>query len=77
MALPMRYGSVCSGIEAATMAWHPLDLAIGVLCRDREVPVSGAGASLLLACPTGGDITKFKKWPDAAIDVSWLAEHSC
>ena len=25
MALPMiRYGSVCSGIEAATVAWHPL-----------------------------------------------------
>lgn len=20
----MRYGSVCSGIEAATVAWHPL-----------------------------------------------------
>ena len=20
----MRYGSVCSGVEAATMAWHPL-----------------------------------------------------
>ena len=20
----MRYGSVCSGIEAATAAWHPL-----------------------------------------------------
>ena len=20
----IRYGSVCSGIEAATMAWHPL-----------------------------------------------------
>ncbi len=21
---PLRYGSVCSGIEAASVAWHPL-----------------------------------------------------
>lgn len=23
--MPINYGSVCSGIEAATVAWHPLN----------------------------------------------------
>jgi len=24
--MPITYGSVCSGIEAATQAWHPLGM---------------------------------------------------
>lgn len=24
--MPITYGSVCSGIEAATQAWHPLGI---------------------------------------------------
>lgn len=24
--MPITYGRVCSGIEAATMAWHPLGM---------------------------------------------------
>ena len=24
--MPISYGSVCSGIEAATQAWHPLGM---------------------------------------------------
>ena len=45
--LPMRYGSVCSGIEAATVAWHPLDWQPVVLFAEIEKFLSGgAGASL-------------------------------
>ena len=66
----MKYLSVCSGIEAATVAWHPLGWE----------PVAFAEidpfASALLAhhypdTPNLGDMTSYENWPikKGAIDV--------
>ena len=55
---PLRYGSVCSGIEAATVAWHGLGwepawfceinpFASAVLAHHYEVPTHGDFTSLL------------------------------
>jgi DNA (cytosine-5)-methyltransferase 1 len=35
---PLRYGSVCSGIEAATVAWHPLGWRAAWLCELADAP---------------------------------------
>jgi hypothetical protein len=43
--LCVKYLSVCSGIEAATVAWHPLGWS-PLLRRDREIPQRRSGASL-------------------------------
>ena len=64
----MRYGSVCSGIEAATMAWHQLGWTPAFFSEIEPFP-----CALLTHhypdVPNYGDMTKFKDWPDAAIDV--------
>jgi DNA-cytosine methyltransferase len=64
----MRYGSVCSGIEAATCAWHPLGW------EPQFFSEIDKNASSFLArkyphVPNLGDMTKFQEWPDAAIDL--------
>lgn len=105
--MTLRYGSVCSGIEAASVAWEPLgwvpvffseidpfpcevlaehhgsgrpfhmpsplDPDIDAKERTRRAaaiksvgdlpPFGGNGV------PNYGDMTKFKEWPDAAIDI--------
>jgi hypothetical protein len=64
----MRFGSVCSGIEAASMAWNPLGWRAQFLSEIDKFP-----CALLEqrhpTVPNFGDMTKFKDWPDAAIDV--------
>jgi len=64
----MRFGSVCSGIEAASVAWNPLGWRAQFLAEIERFP------SALLAhhypdVPNHGDITNFKDWPDATLDV--------
>ena len=75
----MRYGSVCSGIEAASQAWHPLGWSPVFFSEVDKFPsavlahhygsnmpdeaISGNGV------PNYGDMTKFEGWPDHAIDV--------
>lgn len=75
----MKYGSVCSGIEAATQAWAPLGwkaeffseidkfpsavLAHHYGSNMPGEPVTGNGI------PNYGDMTNFKEWPDHAIDI--------
>lgn len=64
----MRYLSVCSGIEAATVAWHPLGWqAVGYAEVDRFP--SAVLAHHYPAVPNYGDLTQFRKWPDATLDV--------
>ena len=75
----MIYGSVCSGIEAATQAWHPLGWSSAFFSEiDRfpsQVLAHHYGANMpgeeLTAngVPNLGDMTKFKEWPDYAIDL--------
>ena len=57
----MKYLSVCSGIEAATVAWHPLGWEAVGYSEIEKFP------SLVLEhhypnVPNFGDMTKFKEW---------------
>ncbi|KVX62884.1 DNA cytosine methyltransferase [Burkholderia stagnalis] len=64
----MIYGSVCSGIEAATVAWHPLGWQPAWFSEIEPFP----RAVLAHHYPhvwNHGDMTRYKEWPDAAIDL--------
>jgi DNA (cytosine-5)-methyltransferase 1 len=64
----MNFGSVCSGIEAASMAWKPLGWRPQFVSEIDRFP-----CELLKVrhpdVPNFGDMTKFHEWPDANIDV--------
>ncbi len=64
----MRYGSVCSGIEAATMAWHPLGWKPAFFSEIDKFP-SAVLAHHYPDVPNLGDMSKFEGWPDYAIDL--------
>jgi DNA (cytosine-5)-methyltransferase 1 len=64
----LAYGSVCSGIEAATVAWHPLGWRPQFFAEIEAFP-SAVLAHHYPVVPNLGDMTKFKDWPDADIDV--------
>jgi DNA (cytosine-5)-methyltransferase 1 len=64
----MIYGSVCSGIEAATMAWHPLGWKPAFFSEIDQFPCKVLKHHYS-DTPNLGDMTKFKDWPDANIDV--------
>lgn len=64
----MKYLSVCSGIEAATSAWHPLGWEPFAFSEIEPFP-SAVLAHHYPDVPNLGDMTKFKDWPDAAIDL--------
>lgn len=64
----MRFGSVCSGIEAATVAWQPLGWQTAFVSEIEPFPCA-ALAHHYPTVPNLGDMTKFQDWPDAAIDV--------
>ena len=64
----MKFLSVCSGIEAASVAWNPLGWKAVAFSEIEPFPCA------LLAhhypnVPNLGDMTKFKEWPDYAIDL--------
>jgi DNA (cytosine-5)-methyltransferase 1 len=64
----MRFGSVCSGIEGASVAWNPLGWRAAFVSEIDRFP-----CDLLQLrhpdIPNFGDMTKFHDWPDANIDV--------
>lgn len=64
----MRYLSVCSGIEAATVAWHPLGWEAFAYSEIEAFPAAVL-AHHYPNTPNFGDMTKFKEWPHAAIDL--------
>jgi DNA (cytosine-5)-methyltransferase 1 len=64
----VKYGSVCSGIEAATTAWHPLGWTPAFFSEIEAFP-SALLASKHPAVPNHGDMTKFRGWPDHTIDL--------
>jgi DNA-cytosine methyltransferase len=64
----MIFGSVCSGIEAASVAWHPLGWSTEFVSEIDKFP-SAVLAHHYPEVPNYGDMTKFKGWPDATIDV--------
>lgn len=64
----MKYGSVCSGIEAATVAWHPLGWEPVFFSEIEPFPCAVL-AHHYPHVPNLGDMTKFERWSDHAIDL--------
>ncbi len=64
----MRYGSVCSGVEAATVAWHPLGWKPQWFSEIDKFP-SAVLAHKYPNTPNHGDMTNYKEWPDEPIDL--------
>lgn len=65
---PLRYLSACSGIEAATCAWHPIGWQPWAFSEIERFPAAVL-AHHYPTVPNLGDMTKFKDWPDATIDL--------
>lgn len=64
----MKFLSVCSGIEAASVAWAPLGWKAWAFSEIEPFPCSVL-AHYYPDTPNLGDMTKFKDWPDATLDV--------
>lgn len=64
----MRYGSVCSGIEAASCAWHPLGWEAAWFAEIEKFP-SAVLAHRYPSIPNHGDMTKYKEWANAGINL--------
>jgi len=65
----MRFLSLCSGIEAASVAWATLGWKAAAFAEIEAFP-SAVLAHHYPDVPNLGDITKFKEWPDlGAIDL--------
>ena len=64
----MKYLSVCAGIEAATCAWHHMGWEPVAFSEIEKFP-SAVLAHHYPNVPNWGDMTRFKEWPDANIDV--------
>jgi len=60
----MRYLSLFSGIEAASVAWHGLGWTPVAFAEVEPFP-SAVLAERFPGVPNFGDVTKFKEWPDA------------
>jgi DNA (cytosine-5)-methyltransferase 1 len=58
----MTYLSVCSGIEAASVAWHPLGWC-AVAFSEIELFPCAVLAHHYPDVPNLGDMTKYKEWP--------------
>jgi DNA (cytosine-5)-methyltransferase 1 len=58
----MRYLSVCSGIEAASVAWHPLGWEPVGFSEIEPFP-SAVLAHRFPNVPNYGDMTQYKEWP--------------
>lgn len=59
----MRYVSVCSGIEAASVAWHPLGWECAAVSEIEAFP-SAVLAHHYPDVPNLGDLTRYADWPD-------------
>jgi DNA (cytosine-5)-methyltransferase 1 len=64
----MRYGSVCSGIEAASVAWRPLGWEAAFV-SEIDKAASAVLAHHYPKTPNLGDMTRFQEWSRFAIDV--------
>lgn len=65
---PIRFLSVCSGIEAASVAFGPLGWKAVAFSEIEKFP-SAVLAHHYPDVPNLGDMTKFKDWPDFEIDM--------
>lgn len=65
---PLRYLSVCSGIEAASVAWNPLGFRPVAFAEIEPFP-SAALARRYPGVPNLGDITQYEQWNIPSIDI--------
>ena len=65
---PLRYGSVCSGIEAASVAWEPLGWSPAWFAEIERFP-SAVLAHRYPETPNHGDFTALLRTPPAGVDV--------
>jgi DNA (cytosine-5)-methyltransferase 1 len=66
--MTLSYISVCSGIEAASVAWHPLGFKPLWFSETEKFP-SAVLAARWPGVINRGDMTAFKEWPDARPDI--------
>jgi DNA (cytosine-5)-methyltransferase 1 len=66
--MSLRYLSVCSGIEAASVAWHPLGWQPVAFSEIEPFP-RAVLAHHYPSVPNFGDMTKFQEWPDETVDL--------
>ena len=66
--MSLKYGSVCSGVEAATAAWHPLGWEPQWFSEIEKFP-SAVLEHHYPDVPNLGDMTQFKEWPNDPIDL--------
>ena len=64
----MNYLSICSGIEAATQAWHQLGWE-PVAFSEIDRFAAAVLAHHYPHVPNWGDMTRFQEWPDANINL--------
>lgn len=64
----MKFLSVCSGIEAASVAWNPLGWKAVAFSEIEPFPCAVL-AHHYPDTPNWGDMTKYKEWPDVPIDL--------
>ena len=64
----MKFLSVCSGIEAASVAWNPLGWKAVAFSEIEPFPCAVLKHHYP-DTPNWGDMTKFKEWPDVSIDL--------
>ena len=64
----MKYLSICSGIEAATCAWHHMGWNPVAFSEIEPFP-SAVLAHHYPNVPNWGDMTKFEEWPNESIDL--------
>jgi DNA (cytosine-5)-methyltransferase 1 len=64
----VKYLSVCSGIEAASVAWNPLGWEAVAFSEIEKFPCAVL-AHHYPHVPNWGDMTKYQEWPDADIDL--------
>ena len=64
----MRFLSICSGIESASVAWKPLGWDAVAFAEVEPFPCSVL-AHHYPTVPNWGDVTKWESWPDESIDL--------
>lgn len=64
----MKYATVCSGIEAPTVAWHELGWDAVFYSEIDRFP-NAVLSQLYPGVPNYGDMMNYKEWPDANFDV--------
>ena len=70
----MKYLSVCSGIEAATVAWHSLGWEPQAFSEIEKFP-SQVLKHHYPNVPNLGDMTKFEEWNLGTIDLFSIHHH--